>query len=373
MEEPTNSEPTTDPLIPEVESEEYVAVVEEPVAAVEEPVAAVEEPVAAVEEPVASAEEPVAAAEEPVAAAEEPVAEVHVAETFDVQTTEDSVVDETQIEQQQVTVEPTIQYEIQEPVSVVPKIIFIVPYRDRSLQQEFFARHMTKLLEDMNPREYKIYYAHQKDEREFNRGAMKNIGFLAARTEYPDDYKNITFVFNDIDTMPFTKNFLNYETAHGVVKHFYGFKFALGGIVSIKGGDFEKVNGFPNFWAWGYEDNLLQKRVQTAGLTIDRSQFYPIMDQNILQTKDGLNRLVNRSEFDQYLNSTAEGLDSITGLSYHINPDTGFLDITAFETGREASTPTNETYDLRNGGQPFKLTTVPPSSRRRRGTMGMII
>jgi hypothetical protein len=39
--------------------------------------------------------------------------------------------------------------------------------------------------------------------------------------------------------MPFTKNFLQYDTSHGNVKHFYGFTFALGGIVSVKGADFD--------------------------------------------------------------------------------------------------------------------------------------
>ena len=67
---------------------------------------------------------------------------------------------------------------------------------------------------------------------------MKNIGLLVIKDLYPNDYKNINLVFNDVDTMPFTKNFLNYFTKPNIVKHFYGFRNTLGGIVSIMANDF---------------------------------------------------------------------------------------------------------------------------------------
>ena len=151
------------------------------------------------------------------------------------------------------TSEDNIQLTIEE--STIPKIVFIIPYRDREQQLHFFRRQMKHVLEDMDEKDYEIYFIHQADKRSFNCGAMKNIGFLYVRNKYPHHYKSITLVFNDVDTMPFSKNFLQYQTKPGVVKHFYGFTFTLCGIVSITGGDFERVNGFPNFWEWGYEDN----------------------------------------------------------------------------------------------------------------------
>jgi hypothetical protein len=242
---------------------------------------------------------------------------------------------------------------VQEPV---PKIIFIVPYRDREQQRIFFMSHMKTILSDIPQSDYKIFFSHQMDSRDFNRGAIKNIGFLAMKDKYPNDYKNITFVFNDIDTMPYTKNFFNYDTVHGVVKHFYGYEFALGGIVSIKGSDFEKVSGFPNLWSWGYEDNLLQKRVLEANLTIDRSQFYPLMDKNVFQMKDGLFRIVNRKEYDRVINNTKEGIQSIRNLKYtikEIDNTYSYVNVSNFSTEIVPDLKENKVHDLRTGLKPF--------------------
>ena len=241
-------------------------------------------------------------------------------------------------------------------INTIPKIIFIVPYRDREQQKEFFMNHMKMVLSDIPQSEYKIFFSHQMDTRDFNRGAIKNIGFLAMKEKYPNDYKNITFVFNDIDTMPYTKNFFNYETTNGVVKHFYGFEFALGGIVSIKGSDFEKISGFPNLWSWGYEDNLLQKRVLAANLVIDRSQYYPLMDKNVFQMKDGLIRIVNRKEYDRVINNTKEGIQSIRDLKYtieKIDDIYSYINVTKFSTENIPDIKHNKVHDLRTGLFPF--------------------
>ena len=235
-----------------------------------------------------------------------------------------------------------------------PKFIFIVPYRDREQHLIFFKRQMKYVLEDMDPADYKIYYLHQCDKRSFNRGAMKNIGFLAMREKYPQHYKNITFIFNDVDTMPFSKNFLNYDTVFGNIKHFYGFKHTLGGIVSIKGIDFERIHGYPNFWAWGFEDNMLYDRVLKARLNVDRSRFFPYPDQNILHFNDGYNKPVNRAEFDRYAGKTAEGWSSIKNLKYTINEETGFIDVTYFTTGINENPEAASIHDLRKGQAPFK-------------------
>lgn len=195
-----------------------------------------------------------------------------------------------------------------------PSRVFVVPYRNRLQHKFFFSRHMTYLLEDQE--DYLVVFVHQCDARTFNRGAIKNLGFMAVKQRYPDDYANMTFVFNDVDTMPFDKLF-EYQTVRGVAMHYYGFRHALGGIVAMKGCDFERINGFPCYWGWGMEDNVLQARCQRAGILINRDQFYSIGSPEILQLFDGVARIItkvdplaNRSEDVQ------DGLSTLTGGEY---------------------------------------------------------
>ena len=242
----------------------------------------------------------------------------------------------------------------------VPKRIFIVPYRNRVQHKFFFSKYMSFILEDIN--DYEIFFAHQCDARTFNRGAVKNIGFIAARNKYPEHYKDITFIFNDVDTIPFSKIF-DYETTHGIVKHYYGFKYALGGIVVIKGADFEKTNGFACFWGWGMEDNVLQKRCDRVGLKVDRSVFYNIGSPEILQLFDGISRIISkkdpwRGEYDD----GQDGLRTISQLKYTIddksdnpndnifvvhNPNIKVINIKTFITHIPFGSEEYYNYDLR--------------------------
>jgi len=243
---------------------------------------------------------------------------------------------------------------------IIPKRIFIVPYRNRIQHKFFFSKYMTYILEDKN--DYEIFFSHQCDARTFNRGAVKNIGFIAARNKYPQHYKDITFIFNDVDTIPFSKIF-DYQTTTGIVKHYYGFEYALGGIVVMKGSDFEKINGFPCFWGWGMEDNVLQKRCNKFGLIVDRSLFYKIGSPEILQLFDGISRIISkkdpwRGEYDD----GTDGLSSITQLKYSIddisdnpndnlyvvnNKNIKFINIKTFLTKIPFGSEEYYSYDLR--------------------------
>lgn len=91
---------------------------------------------------------------------------------------------------------------------------------------------------------------------------------------------------------------------------------------SIKGEDFEKINGFPNFWSWGGEDNYMLKRVELAGLYIDRSNFFNILDRNILQMCDGVKKIICRKEAAYVVNMNCnDGLITIRNLNFEINDE----------------------------------------------------
>ena len=200
----------------------------------------------------------------------------------------------------------------------IPTLVFIVPYRNRKTQKFFFCKHMEYILEN---EDYEVYFSHQTDNRPFNRGAVKNIGFLAVKEKYPDHYKNITFVFHDIDTLPFDR-ILDYKTRTGEVKHFYGFEHSLGGIFSIKGEDFELTMGFPNLWGWGMEDSVIHDRCLSLGLLINRNEFYKIGSPEILHLFDGVQRIINPGE-QHNLGKNIENINitALHEISYEIDTE----------------------------------------------------
>ena len=159
------------------------------------------------------------------------------------------------------------------------KKVFIVPYRDRAPHKAIFLNHMRNLLKDEE--NYEILFVHQKDERKFNRGGMRNIGFIYVKNTY-NNWKDITLIFHDIDYLPYKKMF-SYDTSQGEVTHFYGLKPAFGGIWAIKGIDFEKIGGFPNYWAWGFEDNKIRSKWIKSGGKINYDQFVEYTDSRIVK------------------------------------------------------------------------------------------
>ena len=154
-----------------------------------------------------------------------------------------------------------------------PKVVIIVPVRDRDEQKDILA----SIYKDSA--QLKVVFVNQNWDFPFNKGAMLNIGFLEIKKLYPDLYQNITFVFHDVDIIPFhglgiRKLLDRFITSSGTIKHIYGFQHSLSGVFSITGLDYEKVGGFPNIYGWNVEDIILQDRVLSHNLSIDRSKSH---------------------------------------------------------------------------------------------------
>jgi hypothetical protein len=84
------------------------------------------------------------------------------------------------------------------------------------------------------------------------------------------------------------------------------------------------------------------------------------MDKNLIQLKDGIERLVNRQEFDKYVNELKykqnnDGIQSISNINIAYDENTNFLNVLVFNTPIPENPDLNRRYDMRNGPRPFQL------------------
>jgi hypothetical protein len=250
---------------------------------------------------------------------------------------------------------------------MAPHTVFIIPYRDRMQHKVLMDKYIVDLKASRNwsDKDFQAIYVHQCDKRPFNRGAMKNIGFLMVKSLYPNDYKNMNIVFHDVDSIPTDINMFPYKTEKNICAHYYGFTFVLGGIVVMKGEDFERTGGFPNFWGWGLEDNELQKRVEQAGIEINRSIFVDIMEFDKIPKIDNERmRVINVRESTIYsAREKMDGLADIKNLNFHISNEMG--NVLAFTTGRDFQIGEFKQHDLKTSGG--KIRVEPGNFRRKWG------
>ena len=149
------------------------------------------------------------------------------------------------------------------------KLGVCVPYRNREEHLKEFIPVVSKFLESKDI-DFKIYFAHQTDDKLFNRGAMKNI---AAKHAFEDGCDYI--VWHDIDMVPEDDtcdySFPNDNPQHIAVRisqSDYQLKYEeyFGGAVVFSKEQVERTNGYSNdYWDWGMEDDDLFWRCVKEG------------------------------------------------------------------------------------------------------------
>ena len=165
----------------------------------------------------------------------------------------------------------TATFTARDPSDYAQRLAIVVPYRDRPDHLSRFLPHMSAYFErdklDCAIR-YSIHIVEQMGTATFNRGAVKNAGFLLARA-------NADYVcFHDVDYLPIWADysFARRPTRliwHGLDPEPDRAAF-LGGVVALSVADVERINGYSNdYWEWGYEDDDLRERCRRAGLEIE--------------------------------------------------------------------------------------------------------
>ena len=149
------------------------------------------------------------------------------------------------------------------------KLGVCVPYRNREEHLKEFIPIVSKFLKSKDI-DFKIYFAHQIDDKLFNRGAMKNI---AAKHAFEDGCDYI--VWHDIDMVPEDEScdysFPNDNPQHIAVRisqSDYQLKYEeyFGGAVVFSKEQVERTNGYSNdYWDWGMEDDDLFWRCVKEG------------------------------------------------------------------------------------------------------------
>ena len=154
------------------------------------------------------------------------------------------------------------------------KLGVCVPYRNRELHLHEFVPKVGKYLKNQGI-DFQMYFAHQVDDKLFNRGATKNI---AAKHAFEDGCDYI--VWHDIDMIPEEGGGADYSFPKDAPRHIatqisqmdYKLKYHeyFGGAVLFSKEQVEATNGYSNdYWDWGMEDDDLFWRCHKEGLTND--------------------------------------------------------------------------------------------------------
>lgn len=157
------------------------------------------------------------------------------------------------------------------------KLKVIVPYRNRPDQLDKFINYLFEYLRNTSLEFFNIYVVEQKDNKDFNKGCLLNIGFLETHRE-----RNSYYCFHDIDLLPKSSQARYIKPPLNTIIHPYGHKHCLSNKILINTNTFVKLNGFSTkYWKWGFEDTDFQLRAKYNQVSILRNNFSERFNSNI--------------------------------------------------------------------------------------------
>jgi beta-1,4-galactosyltransferase 1 len=144
---------------------------------------------------------------------------------------------------------------------VSPRLVVVVPYRDRDDYLREFLANVPRYLELQNGiTDYRIVISEQTDAGLFSAALAKNVGALFAINELSAGY----LLFNDVDTIPVENVDYRFNGRNCIC-------FMNFGNCRIDVHDFLTVNGYnPRIAGWGYEDTEFYHRLSVFGLDFVR-------------------------------------------------------------------------------------------------------
>ncbi len=171
------------------------------------------------------------------------------------------------------------------------RLTIVVPYRDRLAHLREFIPHMAAYFSRdvaASVLNVRILVVEQVAGGPFNRGLMKNIGFLESKAH------SSQICFHDIDYLPVWADYSPIDRPACIV--WYGAEVrtisaksskliranlekTFGCAVLMPTADFAAVNGYANaYWGWGYEDCDLMNRFSLARIALGRRKgtFRPL-------------------------------------------------------------------------------------------------
>lgn len=175
------------------------------------------------------------------------------------------------------------------------RLNIVVPYRDRESHLAQFVPHVAAYMARVHPDlSYRVTVAEQADDGlPFNRGALKNAGFLLG--EHDSDYACL----HDVDYLPDDADYrwaddptsilwfgaetrpIAPETSDAQIKN--DLESTFGGALLVPNGIMRRINGYSNlYWGWGFEDFDFSLRIRARRISTGRrrGRFIPLDHDN---------------------------------------------------------------------------------------------